>query len=145
MRIIYLLSITFILSACATTYQKAGVTGGYTETQLDANVYQVDFSGNAYISSQEVADFALLRSAELTLEKGYNYFVIIDGSKYSDTSSYEVPTAYGGYQTYTTSKPSASNTIVCFKEKPEGFSYNAKFIKESFREKYQLNKPDKAN
>ncbi len=162
MRIIYLLSLALILSACATAYQREGATGGYTETQLDTNVFQVTFRGNGYTARQRAADFALLRSAELTLENGYNYFVIIDANQYSKSSSYTTPTttygsataygntAYGsattyGGQTYHISKPRATNTIVCFKEKPEGFSYNANFIEKSLKEKYQLNKPNKAN
>jgi hypothetical protein len=162
MRFIYILSLALVLSSCATAYQKEGATGGYTETQLDTNVFQVTFSGNGYTARQRATDFALLRSAELTLENGYNYFVIIDANQYSKNSSYTTPTttygsataygntAYGsattyGGQTYHISKPRASNTIVCFKEKPEGFSYNANFIENSLKEKYQLNKPNKEN
>jgi hypothetical protein len=162
MRIIYLLCISLILSACATAYQREGATGGYTETQLDTNVFQVTFRGNGYTARQRAADFALLRSAEITLENGYNYFVIIDASQYSKQSSYTTPTttygsataygntAYGtaityGGQTYHISKPRATNTIICFKEKPEGFAYNATFIEKSMKDKYQLNKPNKAN
>lgn len=160
MRIIYLLSIAVILSACATAYQKAGATGGYTETQLDTNVFQVSFRGNGYTARQRASDFTLLRSAELTIENGFNYFVVIDASQYTKNSSFTTPTttygsataygntAYGsattyGGQTFHVTKPRATNTIVCFKEKPDGFSYNAKFIEKSLKEKYQLNKPQK--
>jgi len=60
MRIIYLLSISAILSACATSYQKEGATRGYTETQLDTNVFQVSFRGNGYTEKQRASDFTLL-------------------------------------------------------------------------------------
>ena len=33
-------------------------------------------------------------------------------------------------------KPQTSNTIVCFKEKPAGFSYDAESVVESIRQKY---------
>ncbi len=155
--------ITFVaifIQGCATTYQRAGLTGGYSETQLDENVFKVSFRGNGYTERERVSDFTLLRSAELTLENGYKYFVIIDANSYTSNSTYTTPTTshttgsanvygnsvYGratttttGGQTYNISKPSSSNTIVCFKEKPDsGFSYNAEFIYKNISEKYGI-------
>lgn len=158
-----LIAITFatlILQGCATSYQKTGFTGGYSETQLDENVFNVSFRGNGYTGRERVADFTLLRSAELTLEHGFQYFAIIDANKYTSNSTYTTPTtshttgsaygsgnyAYGsatttttGGQTYNISKPGSSNTIVCFKEKPETvFTYNANFIYKNIRQKYGI-------
>ena len=138
------------LHGCATAYQKSGFSGGYSETQLDENVFKVTFHGNGYTGRERVEDFTLLRSAELTLENGYKYFAVIDENSYTSNSTYTTPTtsyttgsaygngnyAYGnattttyGGQTYNISKPSSSNTIVCFKEKPSSiFTYNAEFI-----------------
>ena len=49
-----------------------------------------------------------------------------------------VTTNYGG-QTYNVSKPSSSNTIVCYKIKPsEGFAYEAEFVYRSIGSKYGL-------
>ncbi len=151
---------TLILQGCATTYQKTGFTGGYSETQLDENVFTVSFRGNGYTGRERVADFTLLRSAELTIENGFQYFAIIDANSYTSNSTYTTPTtshttgsvygtgnyAYGsattrttGGQTYNISKPSSSNTIVCFKEKPETvFTYNANFIYKNIRQKYGI-------
>lgn len=151
---------TLILQGCATTYQKTGFTGGYSETQLDENVFTVFFRGNGLTGRERVADFTLLRSAELTLENGFQYFAIIDANSYTSNSTYTTPTtfhttgsaygtgnyAYGsattrttGGQTYNISKPSSSNTIVCFKEKPETvFAYNANFIYKNIRQKYGI-------
>ena len=50
--------------------QSQGMSGGFSETQLDTNVYTVRFSGNGYTSPSKAADFALLRSAEITLMRG---------------------------------------------------------------------------
>lgn len=156
--------IMLCLQACATSYQSNGFSGGYSETQLDENVFKVSFRGNGYTRRDRVADFTLLRSAELALKNGYNYFVVIDSGSYTTTSTHTTPittnttanaygtgnNAYGnatstttGGQTYNISKPSSSNTIVCFEEKPESsFSYNAKFIYKSITEKYGINEPD---
>ena len=152
--------LAIILQGCATSYQKNSFTGGYSETQLDKNVFNVSFRGNGYTGRERVADFTLLRSAELTLENGFQYFAIIDANSYTSNSTYTTPTtsqttgsaygsgnyAYGsatttttGGQTYNISKPSSSNTIVCFKKKPETvFTYNAKFIYKNIRKKYGI-------
>ncbi|MFV8451338.1 CC0125/CC1285 family lipoprotein [Vibrio campbellii] len=164
-----------LLSGCATTYQSNGFSGGYSETQLDENVFKVAFRGNGYTSKERVADFTLLRSAELAMQNGYKYFVIVDANSYTVNGTYTTPTTvttnlnantygtantfgnnttynastYGtatttvsGGQTYNISKPSSSNTIVCFKEKPAtGFSYNAGFIFKNITKKYDIEHP----
>ena len=144
-----------VLMYSCTAYQSSGFTGGWKETQLDENVFRVSFHGNGYTSSERVADFCLLRSSELTLANGFKYFVIIDGKEYTTQSTYTTPyqtsgsaTTYGntttfnartfGGQTYNISKPSSQNTIVCFKDKPSGFSYNAEFLENSLKTKYGI-------
>lgn len=161
----------FLLIGCATTYQSKGFSGGFSETQLDENIFTVRFNGNGFTSAERASDFTILRSAELALQNGFTHFVIVDANQYTQTSTYKAPTTatttlntnttgtasiygntgtynsntYGtattqisGGQTYNISKPSTSNTIVCFKSKPEGFSYSAKFLVESLKKKYEL-------
>ena len=50
------------MQSCATTYQSEGLTGGFSETQLDENIFRVTFYGNGYTGKERVTDFALLRS-----------------------------------------------------------------------------------
>lgn len=160
MRIVATLAVVVLLSSCATTYQPQGFSGGFTETQLDTNVFRVSFRGNGYTSSDRAADFALMRSAELALKNGFTHFVIIDGRSGSSVSSFTTPvqsttvgsanvygnTAYGrattttvGGQTFMVEKPSSTNTIYCMKGKPDGvFAYDAAFIARSISEKYGL-------
>lgn len=150
-----------MIGGCATAYQRVGFTGGYSETQLRENIFEVSFRGNAYTSRERASDFSLLRSAEVALENSYRYFVIVDSEKYSKTGTYTTPTksyttgtvygsgnyahvsgtttTYGG-QTYFISKPRATNTILCFKEKPEinGLVYDAQFVSNSIRAKYDI-------
>ncbi len=177
MRILTISLIVAVLGGCATAYQPQGITGGFSSTQLDSNVFQVTFTGNGYTARGRANDFALLRSAELALENGYKYFIIVDAQQYSDNSTYTTPTTattnintntsgsaytygsntsyYGnttgtatttvtGGQTYIVSKPRASNMIVCFTEKPKGFSYNAEFIAKNLKEKYEIKTPKQA-
>jgi hypothetical protein len=158
---IFIVTIMFLfLHGCSTGYQRSGLSGGYSETQLDANVFKVSFRGNGYTRREKAADLTLLRSAELTLTHGFKYFSIIDANSYTSYSTVSTPTtyhttanvygsgsyaygtatttSYGGH-TYNISKPSTSNTIICFKEKPENsFSYSAEFIYRSIAQKYGI-------
>jgi len=106
----------WLLSGCATTYQQKGFTGGYSETQLAPDVFRVNFAGNAHTSSERAQDFALLRAAELSLERGFRYFALLDESSSSKLSTFTTPgsayttgsvygsgtsATYSGHTTYT--------------------------------------------
>ena len=65
MRLLSVLAIALVLSACATTYQSESFSGGFSETQLDKNVFRVSFQGNGYTRAERAEEMALLRSAEL--------------------------------------------------------------------------------
>jgi len=122
-------------SACATAYQPHGLSGGYSETQLGENVFRVAFEGNGFTSAVRAADLALLRSADVTLERGYSYFVLAsDASVSSATGS-----SFQG-SGFTSSLPSTMNTVVCFKERPAGTAlvYEAKTVRAALRAKYDL-------
>src|SRR5712692_7205947 len=80
------------LLACATPYQPRGGMGGFSETQLDENVFQVRFNGNAYTSGERASDFTLLRSAEVARLHGYSYFVIVQSKGGYSYSAYTTPT-----------------------------------------------------
>jgi len=161
MRIFYVVILIVLLSSCATTYQPSSFSGGYSETRLGEDTFQVSFRGNGYTSPERASDFSLLRSAELTLQNGYRFFIVVDSEKSSSLSTYTTPTTsnttanvygYGNYahgnattttyggQTYLISKPSAVNTIVCFKEKPQvnGLVFDAEFVLKSIKEKYGI-------
>lgn len=153
------LLLSLLVVACATPYQKSGLSGGFSETQLAENVFRVSFRGNGYSRGERAEDFALLRSAELTLEHGYTHFALAASGSNSETSSYTTPTTsyttgsayssggnvygnattntYGG-QTVFISRPSASNTVVMFKGKPDvqGMAFDASFVYDSLRKKY---------
>ena len=157
---IIILSIMVFIQACSTAYQSRGFSGGFSETQLDENVFKVTFNGNGYTGREKAADFSLLRCAELTLRLGYRYFVVIDADSYVSSGTYTTPTttnttasayssgnyAYGnaqstttGGQTYNIRKPSSSNVIFMLQEKPDTtFAYSAKFVYQSISEKYGI-------
>lgn len=89
-------SAALVLGACATAtpYQPqgyGGVRGGYAEQRLDADRYRVMFSGNSLTSRDMVEMSLLLRSAELTLENGYDWFATINRATDRDTRFYTQP------------------------------------------------------
>jgi hypothetical protein len=161
MRLILLMLSAAVLCGCSTSYKPNGLSGGYSETQLSPNVFKVSFRGNGFTKAEKAADFALLRSAEVTLQNGFTHFVIFDNSSSVGLSSYTTPvqsyttlnattygnTAYGtasttsyGGQTHITSKPETTNTIMCFKGSPDSqrLVYEARFICESIGSKYKV-------
>ena len=73
------------LSACETVtpYQpivahNAKAAGGYSEQQIEANRWRVEFAGNSLTSRQVVERYLLFRSAQLTVAQGYDWFQSVD-------------------------------------------------------------------
>jgi hypothetical protein len=150
--VLFLLASTLVMASCATTYQPKGLTGGFSETQLDEDLFTVRFSGNGYTSSERASDFALLRCADLAIQNNFEYFKIVDSQSNMKTS-YIVTTdrdfnasTYGnslyGSSNQTTNvkaieRPRINLTVRLLKDKADG-SYNATFIRNSIRSKYDM-------
>lgn len=83
--------IVLLLNSCATGYHAEGFSGGYNQLRLSEDEYLVGFSGNAYTGMGKVHTFVMRRAAELTKEKGYKYFVVLNRSDQVDQSSYRTP------------------------------------------------------
>lgn len=71
------------VSACATStaYAPAGFNGqrgGYAEQRLESDRFRVSFAGNSVTSREQVEMGLLLRSAELTLENGFDWFSTVE-------------------------------------------------------------------
>ncbi len=159
MKVIHLVLLLLLLNACAKPLQPDNYVDQISSTQLHQDTFQVSYRGSTNSEYEEASeyekaiDLSLLRSAEVALGNGFNYFVIVKtgeaagaGTKttntdgqvdgYLVTSGYEA-TSYGG-NSYAHSNPGANNTIVCFKERPDGFAYVALFVKATLRAKYGL-------
>jgi hypothetical protein len=82
-----------VLAACAsapTVYRaQAGAPNdvGYSEYRLEAGRYRVTFQGGPGAKQAQIADYALLRAAELALRDGYDWFRIADRS--TSTAGYD--------------------------------------------------------
>ena len=72
-----------LLSGCATSptlyaAQAAPNGAGYSEFRLEPGRYRVTFHGGPGAPAQQVADYALLRAAELAVRDGYDWFRVSD-------------------------------------------------------------------
>jgi hypothetical protein len=70
------------VAACATpTPYKAAVTpngDGYTTQQIESNRFRISFRGNSLTNRQTVDTYMLYRAAEVTLQSGNDYFIIVN-------------------------------------------------------------------
>jgi hypothetical protein len=79
----------------ATPYQPEGpgqrVAGGYSEERLAEARYRVNFAGNSLTSRDRVEGYLLYRAAELTVQNGYDWFLIIDRLTEREADTYVEP------------------------------------------------------
>jgi hypothetical protein len=70
-----------VLAGCGggpTPYQPASGRYGYSEQQIEDNRYRVTFAGNDLTPADTVQNYLLYRAAEITLDRGYDYFTMVD-------------------------------------------------------------------
>ncbi|MBB4266373.1 CC0125/CC1285 family lipoprotein [Roseospira visakhapatnamensis] len=78
------LAVALLVAACATgpattPYQAARETGyGYGGQQIGDARFRVTFSGNSRTPRETVESYLLYRAAEVTLQRGYDAFVVVD-------------------------------------------------------------------
>lgn len=82
------------LTACttATPYQPAMGRGesrtGYWDEQIESDRFRVTFAGNSLTSRETVERYLLYRAAQLTVERGYDYFILADRDTEKRTRTY---------------------------------------------------------
>lgn len=157
-----LLVLVILVSGCATGYGSQGFGGGYTDVKIQDDIFKISFRGNAYLGSSKCQDYAMLRAAEVALENGYKYFIVLDDKSGTQQYSYTTPveshtsgtintygssatysgrTSYSGGQTYNFNKPRSNLMIRCFKGKPENslaMPFDARQVKNNLRLQYSL-------
>ena len=121
---VFFFMIAMGLSSCATPYQPRGWSGGYSDYPLQDDMFTVTFQANGYTSRERVRMFLLYRCAELTLERGYLFFAVIESN--TDHTIFAITNTYSRYQSQTTigHKPSATHRIKVFRENPDASNPN---------------------
>lgn len=103
MRRILALVAAAALAACATAtpYQPARDGGfGYAESRIESNRYSISFNGNSLTEREAVETNLLYRAAELTVQNGYDYFVVVNRAVDPKRQLYAVPTARYAFSPY---------------------------------------------
>jgi len=97
-----LLATTLLAAGCAmqTAYRPATGSGfdrsGYSDRQIEANRFMVSFAGNGYTPRETVERYLLYRAAELTVQQGFDHFILADRETDRRTRTFATPT-FGGY------------------------------------------------
>ncbi|MDP1026310.1 hypothetical protein Q5H91_03725 [Sphingomonas sp. KR1UV-12] len=93
---------TLLVAGCATetTYRPATGQGfnrsGYSDRQIEPNRFLVSFAGNSVTSRDTVERYLFFRAAELTLQQGFDYFVMADRDTNLQSRTYSTGGAFGG-------------------------------------------------
>ena len=154
-------STSFFLAACATAYKPNSFwnDGGFAETEIQPNLFQVKFAGNEFTNADRTADLAMLRAADLCIGRGMPYMFlgdvatqIVAGASIPGSSTTKVSANVHGYgnsayvsgTAYTTTTPStqlyrpeSGLTVSCTAKGANG-AWDASFLSRSLRSKYKI-------
>ena len=100
------------LAGCATGYHAQGYRGGYADRWQSERTVTITYNGNAYVSPERVAEYALLRACELTLERGFTHFRIAGDARRIDERSYVTAETFLTGQRHVSRKPRVELTAV---------------------------------
>jgi hypothetical protein len=124
-----LLPFLLLLSGCATAYKPQGPMGGYSDMQFDKNTIEVSFRGNGYTSQETVEHYLLYRCAEVTIEHGYDYFVMADNHTDANLSFITTPSTYTATSNgYTSGFGNSNSTFITGNTTTTGTYYPGQII-----------------
>jgi len=93
-----------LLAACATAtpYGPASQGGGYgfSEQRIEGNRFRITFRGNSLTQRETVENSLLFRAAELTVQQGFDHFIVVENDTEERTSfrgTTGSPAFYGRY------------------------------------------------
>ena len=96
---------TLLMAGCQTETTFRPATGhgfysdGYSERQIEPTRFIVNFSGNSSTPRDTVERYLFFRAAQLTLQQGYDYFVMADRDTKLRQQTYTTP-GIGGFGPY---------------------------------------------
>ncbi len=91
---IVLAVVSMMVSGCATTYdtEKSNWTGGrgFTQTQLENDIWQIDFTGNIHTNSETRKKYILKKAAQIAIDGSYSFFKVIQSDTSNDIAERDV-------------------------------------------------------
>ncbi len=94
---------TLLVAGCATETPYRPATGqgfyrtGYSDRMVEPGRFLVSFAGNSVTSRDTVERYLFFRAAELTLQNGFDYFVMADRDTNLQSRTYSTPGFGGGW------------------------------------------------
>jgi hypothetical protein len=132
-----LIPVGLFITGCGTTpYQRADSAEdeGYSDSQLQPDIFRVNFRADEDTPKERAYDFVLLRAAEVSQEHNFPYFAIMKSGNPAGANTYY--NAAQAYDFYVFNKPLM---IRCFTSKPEGTdAFDAAFLDKSLKDKYHI-------
>ena len=143
--------LVILLQSCATSYRDYSLNDktGFTESELDQNMFNVSFFGNQFTNIDKATDFAKLRASEICLSRNMNYGEISDisssfqkhgnnmGTFLMDGENEARPATQGPNGVYSHS-PKVTVTVICNSDNSDN-SFDAKYLSLSLKNKYGIN------
>ena len=87
----YLLSaVVLALSACSSMQPPAPPAAGFADQLISPNRYRISYEAPASLTPKEVADATLAHAAQLTLDKGNQWFEIKDQASAANKRTLEI-------------------------------------------------------
>ncbi len=122
---------------------------------LSPDTFRIDFRGNSYTSSERARDFAILRAADVCLERHFPCFAIVNENNTKNIYTYVTPEqfyskgltgtgvestiTYTPEQSQSTATPGTTLTVRGFHARPDGIkTFDAAFLEQSIKTKYHL-------
>ena len=149
------LALSLCVGACATSYQPYSFWGGggFTETEVQPGLFLVRFIGNEQSTPDRTADFALLRAADLCLQRGKSHLLLGElATQYAhtgylpgSTASTVVPTGSSDSVAVTVEtspptplySPTSGIAVSCTETTGQG-AWDAHYLERAIRTKYAL-------
>jgi hypothetical protein len=130
--------VSLALGGCATQYEPYSFwNGGFTETEVQPGLFLVRFIGNAATTSDRSADFALLRAADLCLQRGKDYMLVGDLATQDVVSVHPVATTADAPPPMVLHSPASGVAVTCSDSHRDG-AWDAKYLARAIRTKYSL-------
>jgi len=86
------------LAGCETQtpYAPAGGSGyGFSDQRIERDRYRITFSGNSLTERQTVETYLLFRAAELAIQNGYDYFILVENDTEATSTFRATGAPYG--------------------------------------------------